>query len=71
MSKLTQRQIEDLQNTVIETPIDHKYDKEYEYFDCDVPIDQMATRSAFRVLKKIGKLPQGIAWIEEELKRNS
>lgn len=71
MNEITQEEIDRMQEDLIKTPIDHRYDDEIEYLDCDVPLEQIATRCAYEVLKKIGKLPQGIAWIEEELKRNS
>lgn len=70
-SKITQEEIEYMQNILVKNPIDHKYDEECEYFDCDVPPIQLAVRLSFKALKEMGKLPQGVAWIEEELKRNS
>lgn len=59
----------------METPIDHKYDEECEYSDWRCLFDsalskQITSRLAFEALKIIGKLPQGVPWIEEELKRS-
>lgn len=70
-TSLSKGEIEKLQGYLKKYRIDHQYDPEVEYFDCKVPPGQIAVRMAFELLKKYDKLPQGIAWIEEELKRNS
>lgn len=67
--ELTDAEREYFQKILIETPINHKYDDECELFDCNVPPGQISARLAYELLKELNELPKGIAWIEEELKR--
>lgn len=67
--RISDKRIDHLKKLLIENPIDHKYDEECELFDGDTPPMQLATRMAFNLLKELNQLPKGIAWIENELKK--
>ena len=70
-SKLTPEHIAEMQKFILENPIDHSLDKEYEEF-CQSYVDliyelnhpemltQRITRDYYELLKEIGKLPDGI-----------
>lgn len=54
---LMPEQIAELQTWLIEHPIDHAYDEVSMELDTDALLDQLASRSAYKVLKEIGQLP--------------
>ena len=59
-SKLTPEHIAEMQNWLIEHPIDHSYDEMCNMLDSKAPSEQLASRAAYSALKKLGKLPDGI-----------
>ena len=63
--------IEKLQGYLVKYRINHQYDTEMELFDGNVPYNQILVRTAFNLLKRLDKLPQGVPWIQEELKREN
>lgn len=57
---LTPERISEMQKWLVEHPIDHAYDEVYMELDSNAPPAQLASRAAYRVLKKLGKLPPGV-----------
>ncbi len=55
---ITPQRIEELKRFLKEHPIEHAYDEQAELFDGDCPPEQLAARSAYELLKRIGKLPE-------------
>lgn len=56
--------IAELQKMLLDHPIDPAYDKKCNEFDNDEPdvADQQISRAAYLILKKLGKLPEGVEW---------
>lgn len=56
--------IEELQKRLLKHPINPAYDKKCNEFDNDEPdvADQQISRAAYLILKKLGKLPEGVEW---------
>lgn len=50
MESLTQREREHMKAYIKAHPIDHAYDEECEYFDGDVPAEQLLSRTYQRFL---------------------
>lgn len=57
---LTEEDIKDLQQLLTKNPIDPAYNDECELFDSPAPMEQQAARWAYRILKKINRLPDGM-----------
>lgn len=57
---LTPERIAEMQQWILDYPIDPQYDEACNTLDSDAPSDQLASRAAYRVLKRLGKLPPGI-----------
>lgn len=57
---LTPVRIAEMQEWLVEHPIDHAYDEACMALDSDAPPAQLASRAAYDVLKELGKLPPGI-----------
>ena len=59
----TEDEIQEMQQILLETPIDHNYDEIcdslYDGWDKKV-LQQIAARSCYRVLKKLNQLPPNI-----------
>ena len=49
-SNITPQRRKELENFLKEHPIDHSYDKECEYFDGDVPAEQLLARNYKKIL---------------------
>ena len=52
--------IKELQDSLLSNPIDPMYDEECEMFDSQAPAGQLAARSAYKLLERLGKLPAGV-----------
>lgn len=59
-SDLTPEEIAEMQQWLLDYPIDHSYDEMCKMLDSPAPPAQLASRAAYRVLKRIGKLPPGV-----------
>ena len=59
-SDLTTEEIAEMQQWLLDYPIDHSYDEMCDMLDSPAPPAQLASRAAYRVLKRIGKLPPGV-----------
>lgn len=59
-SWLTPERISEMQEWLVEHPIDYKYDELCELFDGPAPPEQLASRAAYSALKELGKLPPGV-----------
>lgn len=57
-SRITPQRIEELKQYLKDHPIDHAWDEEAEYFDGNCPLEQLAARSAYDLLKLLGELPE-------------
>lgn len=55
---ITPKRIEELKRYLKENPIDHTYDEEADLFDGECPPEQLAARSAYELLKRLGELPE-------------
>lgn len=56
-SWLTPERIAEMQEWLLEHPIDYEYDEMFDMLDSPAPPAQLASRAAYSVLKEIGKLP--------------
>lgn len=56
----TPERIAAMQQWLLDYPIDHSYDEMCDMLDSPAPPAQLASRAAYRVLKRIGKLPPGV-----------
>lgn len=56
----TPDKILEMQTWLREHPIDHAYDEACMELDTDAPLDQLASRCAYKALKEIGQLPPDI-----------
>lgn len=59
-SDLTPEEIAEMQQWLLDYPIDHSYDEMCDMLDSPAPPAQLASRVAYMVLKDIGKLPPGV-----------
>lgn len=55
----TSERIAKMQKYVLEHPIDHSLDEACRQLDCEES-EQLAARGCYNVLKRIGKLPEGV-----------
>ncbi len=56
----TPEHIVELQKWLLEYPNDHEYDEMCDMLDSPAPPAQLASRLAYDILKKLGKLPLGM-----------
>lgn len=56
----TEERVTEMQKWLLEHPIEHKYDEMCRMLDSPAPPEQLASRAAYKALKGIGKLPQGM-----------
>lgn len=56
----SEAEIAEMQAWLREHPIDHAYDEACMELDTDAPLDQLASRCAYKALKEIGQLPPDI-----------
>lgn len=57
---LTPERVAEMQQWLLDHPIDHRYDELCKMLDSPAPPEQLASRAAYTALKLLGQLPPGI-----------
>ena len=65
----TKKHVEFRQQYLRDHKIDHNYDDWMDAWNC--PLEQRAVRDFFVYLKELGRLPDDVPWVQEELKREN